>query len=59
MKNIIIEVDAISARIVADMLEYYNLYNLKEAEKRDPYKDNSPYIKAIEDFLKAYKSATK
>lgn len=54
-----LKLDPISARIVADMLEYYNLYNLEEAEKRDPFKDNSPYIKAIKSVLEAYKEATK
>ena len=54
-----LKLDPISAKIVADMLEYYNLYNLEEAEKRDPFKDNSPYIKAIKSVLEAYKEATK
>ena len=58
-KTITITLNPISARIVAEMLEYYNLYNLEEAEKRDPFKDNSPYINAIKDFLKAYKEASK
>lgn len=57
MKTITIEVDEVSAEIVADMLEYYNLHNLKMAEIKDPYKDNSPYIKAIENFLEAYEKA--
>ena len=54
-----LKLDPISARIVADMLEYYNLANLEEAEKRDPFKDNGYLIKAIKDFLKAYEEATK
>lgn len=57
MRTITIEVDEVSAEIVANMLEYFNLHNLKEAERRDPYKDNSPYIKAIETFLEAYEKA--
>ena len=52
-----IEIDEINAEIVMNMLEYYNLHNLKEAEKMDPFKDNSPYIRAIETFLNAYKKA--
>jgi len=59
MKNITITLNEISAQIVAETLEFYNLYMLEEAEKRDPFKDNSPYIKAIKDFLNAYKEATK
>lgn len=59
MKNITLTINEASACIVANTLEFYNLYMLKEAEKRDPLKDNSPYIKAIEDFLTAYKEATK
>lgn len=58
MKNITITIDEVSAEIVTNMLEYFNLHNLKEAEKRDPFKDNSPYIRAIENFLEAYKKAT-
>lgn len=57
MKTITIEVDEVSVEIVANMLEYFNLHNLKEAEKQDPFKDNSPYIRAIETFLNAYKKA--
>ena len=57
MKNISITINEISARIVAEMLEFYNLPQLKRAEELDQYKDNSPYIKAIEDFLTAYKGA--
>ena len=59
MKTITITVDEVSAQIVANMLEYFNLHNLKEAERRDPFKDNSPYIRAIENFLDAYNKADK
>ena len=58
MKTITLEIDAISARIVA-MIAEYNIDQLKQAEQRDAFKDNSPYIKALEDFLKAYESAKK
>ena len=34
MKNITITLNEISAQIVADTLEFYNLYMLEEAEKR-------------------------
>jgi len=57
-KKITIEIDEVSAKIVADMLEFFNLHNLKEVEKKDPFKDNSPYINAIETFLEAYKKAS-
>lgn len=59
MKTLTIEVDEVSAEIVANMLLYYNLAQLKEAEARDPFKDNSPYIVAIENFLKAFDQAKK
>ena len=54
---ITIEIDEVSAEIVANMLRYYNLHQLKEAEVKDPFKDNSPYIKSIENFLDAYEKA--
>lgn len=59
MKNITITLNEISAQIVANTLEFYNLYILEEAEKKDPTKDNGYLIKAIKDFLKAYEEATK
>ena len=58
MKNITIELNEVSAQIVANTLEYYNLAILEEAEKKDPYKDNGYLIKAIKDFLEAYKKAS-
>lgn len=58
-KTITIEIDEVSAEIVANMLLYYNLAQLKEAEAKDPFKDNSPYITAIENFIKAYDKAEK
>lgn len=57
MKQLTIKIDPISAQIVADTLEYYNLVILEEAEKKDPFKDNGYLIKAIKEFLKAYKGA--
>lgn len=57
MKTITIKVNDTIAQIVANTLRYYNLHILKEAEKKDPFKDNSPYIRAIETFLKAYEEA--
>lgn len=59
MKTLTIEVDEISAKIVADTLLYYNLARLKEAEAKDPYLDNGYLIVAIENFLKAYDQAKK
>lgn len=59
MKTITIEIDEASAEIVSNMLLYYNLAKLKEAEAKDPFKDNSPYIIAIDNFLKAYDQAKK
>lgn len=59
MKTLTIEVDEVSAQLVADMLLYFNLANLEEGEKRDPFKDNSPYKNAIHNFLKAYDIAKK
>jgi len=59
MKTLTIEVDEASAQIVADMLLYYNLANLEEAERRDQFKDNSPYKNAIHNFLKAFDQAKK
>lgn len=59
MRTLTIEIDEASAEIVANMLLYYNLYQLKEAEKQDQFKDNSPYINAIENFLKAFDQAKK
>ena len=59
MKNITITLNEVSAKIVADTLEFYNLYMLEEAERQDPTKDNGYLIKAIKDFLEAYKGATK
>lgn len=58
MEQLTIKVDKISARIVAEMLEFYNLYQLEQAEARDKFLDNSPYKKAIRDFLKSYNEAT-
>lgn len=58
MKTLTIEVDEASARIVADML-LYNLANLEEAERRDQFKNNSPYKNAIHNFLKAFDQAKK
>ena len=57
MKKLTIEVDEVSAEIVMNTLRYYNLPQLKLAEERDPFKDNSPYIKAIENMLSAYDNA--
>lgn len=57
MKQLTITVDEVSAKIVADTLRYYNLVMLKQAEERDPLKDNSPYINAIEKCLEAYDKA--
>ena len=58
MKKLTIEIDEVSAEIVMNTLRYYNLPLLKEGEVRDPFKDNSPYIKAIENMLAAYDKAT-
>lgn len=58
-ETLTLKLDPISAQIVANTLEYYNLTQLEEAEKRDPFKDNGYLIKAIKDFLKAYEEATK
>ena len=58
-KTITIKVDEISAKIVADMLRYYNLYRLKEAEDKDPYLNNDYLITAVEKFLEAYDKAVK
>ncbi len=56
-KNIIIKVDKISAKIVADVVAY-NIDQLKKAEKDDPLKDNDYIIIALAGFLRAYENAT-
>ena len=57
MRKLTITLNEATARIIADMLQYYNLVGLMEAEKREQLKVNSPYINAIKDFLKAYEEA--
>ena len=57
-ETLTLKLDPISAQIVANTLEYYNLTQLEEAEKRDPFKDNGYLIKAIKSVLKAYEEAT-
>lgn len=59
MKKTTIEIDEVTAELIANTLEYYNLPKLEEAERLDPYKDNGYMIRAIKDFLKAYEEATK
>lgn len=56
MENITIKVNPITARLVADLLDY-NRDQLEQAEKRDPYIDNKYLINAITDFLNAYDTA--
>ena len=58
-ETLTLKLDPISAQIVANTLEYYNLTQLEEAEKRDPFKDNGYLIKAIKSILEAYEEATK
>ena len=57
MKEITIKIDEVTAEYVATTLEYYNLYILEEAEKRDTHKVNTPFIKMIKRYLEAYKKA--
>lgn len=57
MKKLTIKVDEVIAEIVMDILRYYNLPQMKLAEERDPFKDNTPYIAAVEKFLEAYDNA--
>ena len=59
MKEMTIKIDEVTAKLIANTLEHYNLSKLEEAERLDAYKDNSYMIKAIKNFLKAYEEATK
>ncbi len=54
-----IEIDPIKAEIVANTLEYYNLYMLEQAEQNDPFKDNTYLKEAIKEVVKAIREAIK
>ena len=48
-----LQLNPITAKIIADLLEY-DRHQLKRAEEKDEFLDNSYLIKAIDDFLSIY-----
>lgn len=56
MKKLTIELSDVTAKIVADLLEY-NKSQLEMAEKADPFKDNGYLKKACDEAIKAIHAA--
>lgn len=56
VKKINIEISEAAAKIVNDMLLYYVKPQLEKAEEMDEFKDNTPYKKAIDEFVDALKN---
>ena len=48
-----ISINEVSAEIVANTLEYYNLAILEAQKETDPLKDNDYLIKAIKEVIEA------
>jgi hypothetical protein len=56
MKTLTIELSDVTAKIVADLLQY-NLSQLEMAEKADPFKDNGYLKKACNETIEAIHAA--
>ena len=57
MKEITIKIDEVNAKIVMDLIKYYNLPRLKYAQEKDKFLDNNYLINACEKMIKAYEES--
>ena len=58
MKELTIKIDDVNAKIVKDLLKYYNLPRLKYAQEKDEFLDNNYLINACEKLVTAIETAS-